>query len=158
MLLMYCFLEMEKNWLEIIKERLRRNCESSVTKYFQHFLDNNGIFKRSKECKDGLEISVNIPIVYQYKFDNSNSNEPLTRNSSQKMAPLSMILLNKKNSIVSCNFTANKFVSTTDTWHGFGQFEESYKKYTQGENIFHIFERALHTFDLCASVTVKDNC
>lgn len=137
LLLVNYFSEMENNWLQILKERLRRKCESSVTKYFQNVLDKTGIFNRCKEYENSLEISVNIPVVYQYKLKNMDDNEPLTRNKSSKMAPLSTMLLNKDKSIVNCNFTSDKFVSTTDTWQGFGQFEESYKKYSQGESKLH---------------------
>ncbi|KAJ8931607.1 hypothetical protein NQ314_015469 [Rhamnusium bicolor] len=104
--------EMEKNWMKIVKERLKRNCESSVTKYslkvydkmFAENTKKNGLVDSS--CiNNTLDMSFKIPIVHQYHTRNlpptlSQEGRTLitTKNVEYNYVPLTMVLVENQNS------------------------------------------------------------
>lgn len=126
---------METIWLDIVKERLRRNSESPLTKYVQR-VNESVIFIKGNTKQKSESISANIPIVYQYKFLNMKcDNRALNLNGSSKVVPLSMILSNKQTTIVGRDDSATKTVDEIHIWQGFSHFEEAYKKYFKGNFI-----------------------
>ncbi|KAJ8948124.1 hypothetical protein NQ318_008477 [Aromia moschata] len=67
--------EMERDWMKIIKERIRRNCESPVTKYslkvYKTLIENTkecGL--ADNNCNNCLDMSFKVPIVHQYNSTN----------------------------------------------------------------------------------------
>ncbi|XP_023309728.1 uncharacterized protein LOC108905087 [Anoplophora glabripennis] len=65
--------EMEKNWMKIVEERLRRNCESSLTKYSLKVYktpneneSKNDLADNSNNGSLDMSMSFKIPIVHQY--------------------------------------------------------------------------------------------
>lgn len=123
---------METIWLEIVKERLRRNCQSSLIKYLQQTYHKSDVtIEKDNEHMKSL-LSINVPIVSQHKFQISKNMKEMLPKDFRKMTPLSMILLNKTNNITSSwDYTSTS--EHTRTWQGFGEFKESYKKYSKGE-------------------------
>lgn len=63
---------MERNWMTIVEERLRRNCDSSLTKYsLKVYRKTPHEIKRKSDLVDNsinnnLDMSFKIPIVHQY--------------------------------------------------------------------------------------------
>lgn len=124
---------METIWLKIVKERLRRHCESPVTKYLEKLNNTTNFLKTNREFA-GENTSVNVPIVYQYKFQNIKREKRIFNLKNSLKVPLSMILLNKQNNILNCTKTSTNFVfNKFDTWPGFKEFEELYKNHSKGK-------------------------
>lgn len=71
----YKILEFEKTWMKIIEERMRRNCESALTKYTikaykKHKTINklkpNGLIEKKYTKRYSPDLTFKIPIVHQY--------------------------------------------------------------------------------------------
>lgn len=127
----FVFSEKEKNWLEIIKERLRRNCDSSLTKYLQ-IVNKNGILpEMNYQLHDDPQNSGNIPMAYHFKLRNTKLKDKGLCNNFLKIIPPSRILLDKQNTLFTCSFAFN---TINGTWQGCGQFVESYTQFSKSKN------------------------
>lgn len=138
------FLEMENIWKVIVKERLRRNCESSLTKYSEKFFGKNNINKVDSDSTS-VDVSSKIPIIHQYRSRNvllPNKLEDCKTsivNKSLNCAPLTMILIENENCkstyIFSENSKENKKTAKEEQklkWPGVLEVMESYQKYSKG--------------------------
>lgn len=116
--------EMERSWVEIIKERLRRSCDSPLTKYLQIVVNKSEIFNPYK--------ARTVPTAFHCKLRNIKQDNKRLCNIF--LAPSSRILFDKQNSLFNYSFN-----TINDTWQGFGQFVKSYKQFSKGKNnIFHV--------------------
>lgn len=124
---------METIWLDIVKERLRRKCESPLTKYLQKVVSKTGPYL-TKNMDDNQNIIQTVPLVYHYKLKSFNYEKGIVSpNTSLKIAPLSTILLNKQDTIVRHTKNSKESDKFSELWPGLSQFEKSYKKYCKGE-------------------------
>lgn len=140
------FLEFESNWMKIIKERLKRNCESSVTKYSQKIFERwsidsrkNGLIMKNDKASHQEDLSQKLPIVHQFKpqsklEDCSNlvANKLLEKINC---VPLTMILLeskDRKDKLLECA-KENKN-DTRQEWPGVTEIMESYRRFSKGRS------------------------
>ncbi|CAH1112311.1 unnamed protein product [Psylliodes chrysocephalus] len=143
--------ELEKNWLEVVKDRLKRNCESSVTKFTEK------LQKITSEKNDRLSIDnkineehLKLPITHQYKIHNLHIDRKQDCKNfinpdigTNNPLPLSTISLGNRFSIKTADkldgFKENISVVKEDfnnsyKWPGIANIIEAYKKYSKDRN------------------------
>lgn len=136
---------MENIWKEIVKERLRRKCESSLTKYSKKFFENIKFDTNSTSTNFCLE----MPLIHEYKSPNmllpyniEDCNTPVV-NKSLNYAPLTMVLIENQNCKSTYNFLSENIkenktakVEQKVKWPGMLEVMESYKRYSKGTKFF----------------------
>jgi hypothetical protein len=148
--------ELEKTWMKIVEERIRRNCESALTKYTikaykKHKAVNklkpNGLIEtNNNNCTD---ITFKIPIVHQYgqTISTIKQEDPLnnSKNIEYNYVPLTMVLLEhpKNNRVIQNEFKIDDIKSEevektkVKQWPGIQEIMESYQAFSKGD--FHCF-------------------
>lgn len=154
--------EMEDTWMKIVEDRIKRNCESSLTKYSLK------AFKQQKnDCNpnpSSIDMSFKIPIVHQYcqnlpvatkKILNPlnikqedctiNNNSSIVSNNKNNSieynyVPLTMVIVDGNNS-KNVPFLTND-IKTEDEedksklkWPGIQEIMESYQRYSKERNL-----------------------
>jgi hypothetical protein len=141
--------------MKIVEERIRRNCESALTKYTikaykKHKAVNklkpNGLIETNNNCTD---ITFKIPIVHQYgqTISTIKQEDPLnnSKNIEYNYVPLTMVLLEhpKNNRVIQNEFKIDDIKSEevektkVKQWPGIQEIMESYQAFSKGD--FHCF-------------------
>ncbi|KAJ3649104.1 hypothetical protein Zmor_020865 [Zophobas morio] len=107
--------ELEKTWIKIVEERVRRNCESGVTKYTTkankkhkavNKLKPNGLIETNNNSNNCTDLAFKIPIVHQYgqKIPAHKKEDPLSnvKNIEFNYIPLTMVLVESPQNNNSC--------------------------------------------------------
>ncbi|XP_056636791.1 uncharacterized protein LOC130445255 [Diorhabda sublineata] len=125
---------LEKNWAEVIKDRLKRNCESSVTKYAEKLNK-----KMSGSAKEKIfdDLISKLPLVHQYKTEKRE--ETIHYNNT---LTLSKILSQNQNSPKNDKFEGSKeniWLKKEDCnrfkWPGVLEIIEAYKRYSKDRSV-----------------------
>lgn len=142
---------MEKTWIKIVEERIRRNCESALTKYTiksykKHKavskLKPNGLIEKNHN-NNSSDLAFKIPIVHQYGQTISalKKEESLSgvKNIEYNYVPLTMVLVEhpKNNKSVQSDIKVEE-IKTEETeksvkkWPGIAEIMESYQAFSKG--------------------------
>lgn len=146
-------LELETNWMKVIEERLKRNCESALTRYSVRVSERapkvekqNGLLDfcivRSEHtkltpnnCHPNTKLNSIVPLFKQEDCYNN-----YIKNFDYNCVPLTMVLLetpNKKLPTVkeeTCKEQRRKESSEREPskWFGIEEIIESYRVYSKG--------------------------
>lgn len=147
---LFILLDMENVWMEIIEERLKRNCESAVTKYSVLYhkkvaSKNNGLVEMGSKIKPENK---RFPIFQPMKRESDNF---LNGTVQYAYTPITMVLIEQRkgesNNCMSkkpytvmekkiCNVKQERQKNEDDEfeWPGVNEVMEAYHKYARGES------------------------
>ncbi|CAG9863987.1 unnamed protein product [Phyllotreta striolata] len=131
-----CKQELEKNWLEVVKDRLKRNCESSVTKFAEKLQKMPSVDVKSNG-------HLKLPITHQYKSQNFHIDKKqdchkqtiVNQESGPNHLPLSAISVDNHIARKPARPKENVADAKEDfKWPGITDIIEAYKKFSKERN------------------------